>query len=363
VLFRSLPGYIVFLREKNLVARPFDVKKMEFTGEALSIADRIGFDGASYSFSVSDSGVISYSNVDLVNTNLIWMDRGGKELGTIGDPGAYIEPWFSPDEKKVVISRIDTATGLTDVYTVDLVRQNFTRFSFTPTNDYGALWSPDGTRIVYSTSKGGNFDLYEKVSSGAGADELLLHTDNAKFADDWSSDNRYLIYENEDPKTKYDLWILPMFGDKKPYPYLQTEFNEAHAQFSPDGKWVAYGSDEIGRTEVYVRPFPNVSGGKWQVSTGGGDQPSFRKDGKELYYIAPDGRLMAVDIRLGDSFDAGVPHPLFQTNVTPQPLVGSDRNQYRPTADGQKFLVNTLPAEATYSGITIIFNWIGALQK
>ena len=356
-------GFLVFLREKNLVARPFDLKKLQFTGEALSIGDKIGFDGASYSFSVSNNNVLSYSNVDLVNTKLVWFDRSGKEIGSVGDAGAYIEPWFSPDEKQVVISRTDTATGHTDVWTVDLLRQNFTRFTFTDANEYGALWSPDGSRIVYSSSRGGNFDLYEKVSSGAGTDEVLFASDHAKFADDWSFDGKYIVFENEDPKTKYDLWILSAGEKNKPRPYLQTEFNEAHAQFSPDGKWIAYGSDEIGRTEIYVRPFPNASEGKWQVSTGGGDQPSWRKDGKELYYLAPDGRLMAVEIELEGSFKAGVPTPLFQTNVTPQPLVGSDRNQYRATADGQRFLVNTLPPEATYSGITIIFNWTSALQK
>jgi serine/threonine protein kinase len=356
-------GYLVFLREKNLVARPFNLKTSQFTGDALSIGDKIGFDGASYSFSVSDNNVLSYSNVDLVNTKLVWLDRSGKELSSVGDAGAYIEPWFSPDEKQVVISRTDTATGHTDVWTVDLARQNFTRFTFTDANEYGALWSPDGSRIVYSSSRGGNFDLYQKVSNGAGSDELLYGSDHAKFADDWSPDGRYILIENEDPKSKYDLWILPTFGDKKPKPYLQTDFNEAHGQFSPDGKWVAYGSDEIGRTEIYVRPFPNASSGKWQVSTGGGDQPSWRKDGKELYYLAPDGRLMAVDVELDGSFKAGVPKPLFQTNVTPQPLVGSDRNQYRASADGQRFLVNTLPPEATYSGITVIFNWTSALVK
>src|SRR5207249_5041905 len=131
-------------------------------------------------------------------------------------------------------------------------------------------------------------NLFQKPANGAGQEQILVAAKNSNFADDWSRDGRYIIYEYEDPKTKYDLWVLPMFGDRKPFPYVQSDFNEAHAKFSPDGKWVAYGSDEIGRTEIYVRRFPNAGAGKWQVSTGGGDQPYWRADGKELFYLAPD---------------------------------------------------------------------------
>src|SRR5262249_17464619 len=153
-----------------------------------------------------------------------------------------------------------------------------------------------------------------------------------KFPLDWSRDERYLVYENDSQKTKADIWILPMFGDRKPYPYLQTQFNETHARISPDGKWIAYGSDETGRSEIYVQSFPS-SGSKRQVSTAGGDQPQWRGDQKEMYYIAPDGKLMAVDVRGDGTFEIGVPTALFDTHVPTIPLVGNDRNQYLAMPD------------------------------
>jgi hypothetical protein len=216
---------------------------------------------------------------------------------------------------------------------------------------------------VYSSTGRDTFDLFERVVGGTSDRRLVVTSGTAKFADDWTRDGRYIMYETDDPKTKYDLWYLPLFGDRKPKPYLQSEFNEAHARFSPDGRWVAYGSDEIGRTEIYVRPFPDAARGKWQVSTGGGDQPYWRGDGKELYYLAPDGNLMAVEVKTGDTFEPGVPASLFQTNVIPQGLVGSDRNQYVVTSDGQRFLVNSSPAQALFAPITVVFNWTAMLKK
>jgi len=169
------------------------------------------------------------------------------------------------------------------------------------------------------------------------------------------------LYEDSDPKTKTDLWVLSL-PDKKPQPFLQTEFNEAHAKFSPDGKWVAYASDEIGRPEIYVRSFPTAEGGKWQISTAGGDQPYWRKDGKELYYLAPDGKIMVVEIKTDKSFEAGVPNALFRANVTYNGLIGYDRNQYAVSADGQRFLINSIPPEVS-TGITILFDWIAGVKK
>ncbi len=356
-------GFLLFMREKSLIARPFDLQKEEFTGEGFPVAGDVGFDGTYHSFSVSRSGVLIYSNLDPTRTQLVWMERTGKQLAASLKPGGYVDPYFSPDEKSLILGFQDPVTATTDLWITDLSRQNMTRFTFGSGNKYSSLWSPDGKQIVFSASGRGTFNLYSKESSGAGTEQILLETSEAKFTDDWSRDGKYILYENEDPRMKYDLWVLPMSGDRKPFLYLQTEFNEAKARFSPDGKWVAYASDDIGRSEIYVRAFPNARAGKWQVSTGGGDQPYWRGDGKELFYIAPDGKLMAVEVATGDAFQPGVPIPLFQTGMTPAVLVGSDRNQYLAAADGRRFLINAPPGEAAFAPIQVIYNWHSMMKK
>jgi Tol biopolymer transport system component len=358
-------GWILFVKENNLMASRFDLKTFEVAGNAQPIVQNISFDGAYHSFSVSGAGVLSYSNVDLINTQLVWLDRAGKQIADVGSPGQNIEPSLSPDEKKLSIGRVDSGTVRVNIWIVDLMRGTTTRLTNdSKSNHYGSTWSPDGTRIVYSCTVGGSgFDICEHSSGGTGGAKALLSMPDAQFSDDWSADGRYILFEHEDPKTKYDLWYLPLFGDRKPQPYIHSEFNEAHARFSPDGKWVAYGSDEIGRSEIYVRRFPDAGSGKWQISTGGGDQPYWRGDGKELYYLAPNGKIMAVEVNAGDTFDASVPVPLFQTFVIPQGLIGSDRNQYVVTADGQRFLVNSSPAQAIFAPITVVFNWTEMLKK
>src|SRR5262249_9382222 len=202
-----------------------------------------------------------------------------------------------------------------------------------PATDVGAVWSPDQSKVVFESNRSGPFDLYLKSAIGSGDEKLLLHTEYYKEVDDWSSDGKYLIYEEIRPKTNTDLWVLPMSGDQKPVLYLQTEFNEAHAQFSPDGKWVAYSSDETGRPEVYVQSFPISIGTKRQISTIGGDQPTWRHDQKELFYLGADGKMMAVPVKMNGTFEPGEPVALFQTHFGYNPIAASERAQYTVSAD------------------------------
>ncbi len=305
--------------------------------------------------------MLAYSDLELNATQLSWVSRDGTKIPAVKEERQFAEPYLSPDEKKAAVSVIDT--GSWETWIVDFERQSFTRFTFGPGSKYQPLWSPDGTTIVYSARGAKNYDLFQKAADGAMEAKVLLSTDQAKFADDWSPDGRYILFENEDPKTKYDLWILPLFGDRKPRPYLQTNFNEAHAQLSPDGRWVAYGSDEIGKSEIYVRPFPDASAGKWQVSSGGGDQPNWSADGKELFYLSPDSHLMSVEVKAAETFQPGVPKPLFKTNLPLGALIGQERSYYDASRDGNRFLFRMPSTDITTTPITMIFNWAQMLKK
>jgi Tol biopolymer transport system component len=288
-------------------------------------------------------------------------------LGTFGAPDEsyFSVPRLSPDDRRVVAYRI--VQGNADVWLLD--GTHMSRFTFDPALDRFPVWSPDGTRIAFDSNRKGHRDLYVKAASGAGSEELLFDSQEDKTAQNWSPDGRFLMYQNLDQKTGYDLWVLPMSGEHKPRPFVLTNFNARFAQFSPDGRWVAYSSDETGRYETYVRPFvpatdptagsssePSRVSGQWQVSTAGGIFPRWRSDGKELYYVAPDGRIMAVAvIATASAFDAAAPVPLFEPRMFGGGTNPDLGRQYDVSRDG-RFLVNiALDAEA--APITILQNW------
>ena len=344
--------------------QPFDSSRVELRGQPVSVTEQVWSDSniiGLAAFSVSASGVLVYRSGGMQNNQFTWFDRNGNKVGTVGAPGRYIEPWFSPDERRIVFE-ITGASGIGDLWTMDLAGGNMSRFTFEPSDDSTPLWSPDGERIVWTSSRSGVYDLYWKAASGAGKDELLLRSATSKTVDDWSLDGKFIIYEDADPKTKQDVWVLPMSGERKPMPYLQTEFNEVHARFSPDGRWVAYVSDESGQPEVYVQSFP-ATGGKWQISSGGGDQPLWRRDGKELFYVATGGKLMAAEINpRASAFHAGVPKPLFEIHYSPGAITGL-RNTVLVTADGQRFLVNASLEDSASFPITVVLNWTSLVKR
>ncbi len=354
------PGYLLFRRETTLVAQPFDAKKLQLSGEPIPVAEQVGFEATTLQtyFSVSQTGVLVFSTGGAGKTQLTWLDRNGKEVGLIGPPSNYIRPLLSPDGKRIAVDGPDSQ-GNRDISLIDL-NGNLTRFTFDPGTDLFPVWSPDGSRIVFSSDRDGPRNLYQKNAIGAGKEELLLKTETNKIAMDWSADGKYILFTVNDPKTKIDLWVFPLFGDQKPTPWLQTESNERLARFSPDGRWIAYISDESGVNEVYVQTFPG-SEGKWQVSTNGGYFPTWRHDGKELFYVSSDKKMMAVEIKgEGATFERGVSKALFDVRI---PSFNTPQSQYGVTADGQKFIVAAPVGETTSIPIDVVWNWTAVLKR
>jgi len=354
------PGWLLFMRNETLMAQSFDANELRLTGEPISIAEGVSFNGGlgRGSFSVSENGVLVYRGGGSQVNQPLWFDRAGKQLGSLGEAGLYFTLWLSPDQKQAAADRMDSQTGTQDIWLFDLLRGIPSRFTTDPANDWFPLWSPDGNSIVFSSNRDGVTNLFLKNANGVGGEEVLLKSDENKAADDWSADGKFIVYESRNTQNKSDLWILPMAGDRKPFPFLQTVFNEQQAQFSPDGKWISYTSDESGAPEVYVQTFP-ASGGKWRISTNGGAEPQWRRDGKELFYLSADKKLMAVDIKQGSLFEAGVPKTLFETRVL---VLTTFRNHYVVTADGQRFLINS-GVESNYAPISVVVNWTEDLKR
>jgi Tol biopolymer transport system component len=250
------------------------------------------------------------------------------------------------------------AKGNTDIWSYEAGRRAWDRLTFDSGDDIFPLWSPDGSRIVFG-SRRGEMNLYWKLlSAPPGSEELLLSTSQLKFPMDWSTDGRYLLYDSLDPTRGVDIWALPLDGNRKQFEVVQTDFNERNAQFSPDGKWIAYQSDKTGKFEIYVRPFPSP-GGDLLVSANGGAQARWNSNGKELFYVAADDRLMAVPIRFasnGQTVESGTPVALFTTDVGTT-AINTNRQQYMVTPDGRSFVLNSVLKQAGASPITVILNW------
>jgi eukaryotic-like serine/threonine-protein kinase len=359
--------HLLFLREATLMAQPFDSDRLASTGEAFPVAEQLQVFGAPpYGFfSASDSGVLAYQTGTAAGPpQVTWFDRAGQVLATLGKPAAYRDLALAPDGRRAMVS-LAGGQGSSDLWLLDLGRDGLaSRFTFDATHDnISPIWSPDGTQVVFSSNRNGRYDLYRKASSGAGSENLLLATNEDKAVTGWSRDGRFLLYFIN-LTTVSNMWVLPLSGDEKPVPFLQTQADEFDGQFSPDGKWIAYQSNESGRYEAYVAPSNTsggASGGKWQISTGGGTSPRWRSDGKEIFYVSlgPDTRLMAVAVSAqGATFDVGTVVPLFA--VRPP----AARSFYQVSPDGKRFLVNMAPVvEGAPTPITVVVNWTAGLKK
>jgi Tol biopolymer transport system component len=357
-------GYLISLNKGVLVAQPYDPDRAAVTGAPVEIANGIMSDPPQRSgapFSAGAGNVIAYRSAS-PNSRLIWFDRAGRQLDELPGTGDYHHPKLSPDEKSLLVEKTDPSTGRHTIWALDLLRGTTSRLIYDPFGAHQPVWSPDGRRIAFSSNRLGGLTTYMTSSDGSGTLEPVLPAEKT-FANvaDWSRDGRHLLYWVHSAGHMGDLEILPLGPRRAPVMFLVSAANETQGQFSPDGAWVTYTSDESGAPEVYARHFPDT-GAKWQISTHGGAQGRWRGDGKELFYLALDGRLMAVDIKASpSSFEAGEPRPLFNTGIA-----GSfvDRfNQYLVTRDGQRVLVNRSAEDENSAPITIVMNWDTAPQR
>jgi serine/threonine protein kinase len=356
-------GRVLFLRRGALMEQRFDPERLELSGEAVQVAAHVG-SFLDYGFySASSNGVLVYRSAVGENYQLTWLDRQGRRLGTLTEPGGYNSIALSPDGRQVAASRTNPEnTPNWDIWLLDVERNTRTRLTYEQVRAAFPVWSADGSSVIFS-EHGTEVDLYLRPASGGGDQRLLLKsTVGDTYATSSSRDGRFLLYTVENPKTKSDIWVLPLQGDRKPTPFLSTEFNEGSGQFAPDAHWVAYTSDESGREEIYVRKFsPGPThgswdtAGKWLISNGGGTYPRWRGDGKELFYVGSDGKLMSVDISARPIFKAGAPRPLFQL---PLGSIGGD-----VTADGRRFLIGVPEAQSASVPFTVVLNWQTTLMK
>jgi len=347
------PGYLLYVRDGNVMAHRFERARRRIEGAPQPIASthtesmveiRVG------AISASTNGILTFGG-DTAMAQLTWFTRDGKNVGTIRSPSPLHNPTISPDGRYVAA---DGSGSNMSIWVVDLERGTPTRLA----DGVLPLWGPRGSDIVFTSRRvGGSSDLVHRSIVGAGTDEsLLLRTPEMKIGGNWTDDSSYIIYTGSDPRTKLDLWTLAV-ADRRPVPFLQTSFNEMHGQISPDGRWVAYASDESGTWEVYVQTFPSP-GSKRTISVGGGAEPQWRRDGRELYYLAPEGTLMAVAVSNSDDiFNAGRPVPLFQARI-PADIIAF-RNHYAPARDGQRFLVD---AADDNEPINVVVNWTALLS-
>ena len=353
-------GHLLFLRNGALLAQPFDVDRLELGGAPVSLVEHVQTAGTSASevsgaFTVSETGVLAYQTESLVRSQLTWFDRKGTQIATLGDPADYVDVALSPDDTRVAVSLMDLQRRTRDLWIFDVARRFGERFTFESGDNFGPNWSrPGGDRIFFSSLRQGSIDLYEKPSRGSGSETLLLKDDLGKFNASASPDGRFLVYvAGGGVIGQSDIWVLPLSGERKPAPFLESRFRESQGQFSPDGRWVAFMSAKSGAPQVYVTAFPGRDT-EQQVSTAGGGWPRWNRNGKELFYLALDNTLMVTPVNGQTSrLDIGTGRPLFPIHPRPARL---DAYPYDVTADGQRILVNTFVEEVT-PPITLIVNW------
>jgi serine/threonine protein kinase/Tol biopolymer transport system component len=351
------PGFLVFRRQGALFAQNLDLGKLALNGPQLPVAAPASTEPIVVVVG-AEPGVIAYRARSRAAGHYLWFNRSGEKIEEVGQPNLGIDPSLSPDGRFLAVR---TQAGNNDIGILDMKRNVLERFTFDPGIEAFPVWSPDGSRIAFSSSRTGAYKLYwksTKSTTGSESEQPLLDVHGSPM--DWSLDGRLLLYQNPSARGDADLWVLPLDKERKPYPVAQTEYQEQLGQFSPEAKWMAWQSDESGRDEIYLQPLPGskTTGGKRRISTNGGQQVRWRRDGKELFYVAPDNKLMAVPIQFSPgetSVEAGNPSVLFPVRLTGRTQT-SFGYQYVASADGQRFLMY-VPSEEPDPPINVIMNW------
>src|SRR5581483_11933438 len=356
-------GYLLFVHDGTLVARPFDTRRLRITGAEFPIAESINvafiMEPLRAEFSASDTGVLAYRTKRGAD-QLAWFDRKGARLETVSEPGIHLDVTLSPNDHEISFSRLEPHSGRYDIWRLDRASGVTSRVTYGPKDQVGPVWSPDSTRLSFASANLGfsfrnpdrSGEIYETASLG-GDPRLLLKSDNLKVP--WSSNGSFLLYHEIHSGKKIDTWALPIQNGGKPIDLLQGRPNQLFAVFSPDGKWVAYTSDESGKQEVYVRRFVpgDALSAKWMVSNGGGSHPEWPGDGQQIYYLAPDKRIMVVPVSTTEGrFRSGVSRTLFQSDI-----IDDFRARFAVTSDGQRFLIPIKANGAGSTFATIIVNW------
>jgi Tol biopolymer transport system component len=348
-------GHLLFIRQGQLLAQAFDPDRLELRGKPVPVAGHAHGDTA---LSASAAGPIAYRTppAESGQRQFDWIDRSGRELNRVlYADSSGVGPALSRDGRRVAVFRL--VMGNMDIWSYDTGRRTWDRLTVDPGDDIYPLWSPDDTMMIFGSNRnGGRMNLFRTVPGAAPAsEELLLSTSQPKFPMDWSSDGRFLLYESLDPKRGFDIWAMPLAGDRQPFAVVQTDFSDRLPQFSPDGKWVAYQSDKTGRFEIYLRPFPRP-GPDARVSIDGGTQVRWDPHGKELFFIAADGQFMSVPVRFPsqDDVEPGRPVALFATSIGNP---AANRHAYAVAPDGQSFVVNSALRGPTAPPISVILNW------
>ena len=347
------PGYVLFVRDRALLAQRFDAGRLELRGEPFPIVDDVAVGGggaANAEFSASNNGVLVFrGSAGVGRTRLTWVDRAGRDLRVAGEPAEYSDQVVSPDGKRIAA---EVGAGNPDLWVIETGRNVTTRFTFNAASDYWPVWSADGGRIAYSSDQLGLYAIFVKPATGARAESLLFHPGMSIGPCDWSRDGRYLACLVTGAGG-WDIWIVPTVGGQQAYPYLATPFRDLEPRFSPDGRWVMYSSNESGKREVYIQPFPG-SGGKWQVSNQGGRDPEWRSDGKEIFFLSPAGAMTVVDVSGGASLELGTPRALFPGVITDDSPIG---HNYAVSADGMRFLIRKPVRAGELPATTVFMNW------